>query len=118
MRQVTCHPIHISAVERAGLSGLAEGQKKISYVVQIDRKRGKSSAESLSVRPREAIEAHPSWRPMKIHRVSYAGGFLVLGGAQRVTNPRQTFDSAKRLKSGYRLSHRRYARQPNPGRPG
>ncbi|WP_024520671.1 cold-shock protein [Bradyrhizobium sp. Tv2a-2] len=40
--------VHISAVERAGLSGLAEGQK-ISYEVQVDRKRGKNSAENLRV---------------------------------------------------------------------
>ena len=40
--------VHISAVERAGLSGLAEGQK-ISYEVQVDRKRGKSTAENLRV---------------------------------------------------------------------
>ena len=40
--------VHISAVERAGLSGLAEGQK-ISYEVQVDKKRGKSSAENLRV---------------------------------------------------------------------
>jgi CspA family cold shock protein len=40
--------VHISAVERAGLSGLAEGQK-VSYEVQVDRKRGKSSAENLRV---------------------------------------------------------------------
>ena len=38
--------VHISAVERAGLSGLAEGQK-VSYEVQVDRRRGKSSAENL-----------------------------------------------------------------------
>jgi cold shock protein len=40
--------VHISAVERAGLSGLAEGQK-ISYEVKVDSKRGKSSAENLRV---------------------------------------------------------------------
>lgn len=40
--------VHISAVERAGLSGLAEGQK-VSYEIQVDRKRGKSSAENLRV---------------------------------------------------------------------
>ena len=40
--------VHISAVERAGLSGLAEGQK-ISYEVKVDTKRGKSSAENLRV---------------------------------------------------------------------
>lgn len=41
--------VHISAVERAGLSGLAEGQK-ISYEIKVDTKRGKSSAEDLKVR--------------------------------------------------------------------
>src|SRR5262249_33718768 len=40
--------VHISAVERAGLSGLAEGQK-ISYEVKVDPRRGKSSAENLRV---------------------------------------------------------------------
>jgi CspA family cold shock protein len=40
--------VHISAVERAGLSGLAEGQQ-VSYEVQTDRMRGKSSAENLSL---------------------------------------------------------------------
>jgi CspA family cold shock protein len=40
--------VHVSAVERAGLSGLAEGQK-ISFEVKVDLKRGKSSAENLRV---------------------------------------------------------------------
>ena len=38
--------VHISAVERAGLSNLAEGQK-LSYEVKMDPKRGKASAENL-----------------------------------------------------------------------
>ena len=38
--------VHISAVERAGMSSLSEGQK-VSYEVVADRKTGKSSAESL-----------------------------------------------------------------------
>ena len=38
--------VHISAVERAGLRGLAEGQK-ISYEVQADRRTGKESAVDL-----------------------------------------------------------------------
>lgn len=38
--------VHISAVERAGLSGLDEGQK-VSFEVKADPKRGKSSAENL-----------------------------------------------------------------------
>ena len=40
--------VHISAVERAGLLGLNEGQK-ISFEVKADPKRGKSSAENLRV---------------------------------------------------------------------
>jgi CspA family cold shock protein len=38
--------VHISAVERAGMSSLNEGQK-ISYDVVADRKSGKSSADNL-----------------------------------------------------------------------
>jgi cold shock protein len=41
--------VHISAVERAGLSNLTEGQK-LSYEIKVDPKRGKSSAENLQVR--------------------------------------------------------------------
>ncbi len=39
--------VHISAVERAGLSSISEGQK-VSYELQPG-KNGKSSAENLSV---------------------------------------------------------------------
>ena len=39
--------VHISAVERAGLNSLSEGQK-VSYELQPG-KNGKSSAENLSV---------------------------------------------------------------------
>ncbi|WP_307826535.1 cold-shock protein [Microvirga arvi] len=38
--------VHISAVERAGLRGLAEGQK-ITYEVEADRRSGKESAVNL-----------------------------------------------------------------------
>jgi CspA family cold shock protein len=38
--------VHISAVERAGMSGLNEGQK-ISFELRADRKTGKSSADNL-----------------------------------------------------------------------
>ena len=38
--------VHIGAVERAGLTGLAEGAK-ISYDVKVDPRKGKSSAENL-----------------------------------------------------------------------
>jgi cold shock protein len=38
--------VHISAVERAGMDTLKEGQK-ISFEVVADRKSGKSSAENL-----------------------------------------------------------------------
>ncbi len=38
--------VHISAVERAGLATLNEGQK-ISYEIEVDERRGKSSAVNL-----------------------------------------------------------------------
>ncbi len=37
---------HVSAVERSGMRGLAEGQK-ISYELETDRKSGKESAANL-----------------------------------------------------------------------
>ena len=40
--------VHISAVERAGLSGLREGQK-LSYELVEDRRTGKTSAGNLVV---------------------------------------------------------------------
>ena len=40
--------VHISAVERAGLSGLAEG-KKVAFEVKTDRMRGKVGADNLSL---------------------------------------------------------------------
>jgi len=39
--------VHISAVERAGMRDLAEGQK-ISYEIVQDARSGKSSADNLS----------------------------------------------------------------------
>ena len=38
--------VHISAVERAGMFGLNEGQK-VSYDLVADRRTGKSSADNL-----------------------------------------------------------------------
>jgi CspA family cold shock protein len=40
--------VHISAVERAGLQSLAEGQK-VHYELQHDPKKGKDSAANLQV---------------------------------------------------------------------
>jgi cold shock protein len=40
--------VHISAVERAGLRSLNEGQK-VSFEVEADRRSGKSSATQLQV---------------------------------------------------------------------
>jgi CspA family cold shock protein len=39
--------VHISAVQRAGMSGLDEGQK-INYEIVQDKRSGKSSADNLS----------------------------------------------------------------------
>jgi cold shock protein len=40
--------VHISAVERAGLRGLAEGQK-VGYELETDRRTGRQSAGNLKV---------------------------------------------------------------------
>ena len=40
--------VHICAVERAGLGGLAEGQK-VQFELKTDKMRGKVSAENLSL---------------------------------------------------------------------
>jgi CspA family cold shock protein len=40
--------VHATAVERAGMRGLAEGQK-ISYEVEADRRTGKESATNLQM---------------------------------------------------------------------
>jgi len=40
--------VHISAVERAGMGGLNDGQK-ISYDLEDDRKSGKKSAGNLKL---------------------------------------------------------------------
>jgi CspA family cold shock protein len=40
--------VHISAVERAGLAGLGEGQK-VNFETKTDKMRGKVSAENLSL---------------------------------------------------------------------
>lgn len=38
--------VHVSAVERAGLTGLVEGQK-VSFDIQADQRSGKSAAANL-----------------------------------------------------------------------
>jgi CspA family cold shock protein len=38
--------VHISAVERAGMGSLNEGQK-LSFEAKVDSQRGKTSAENL-----------------------------------------------------------------------
>jgi len=40
--------VHVSALERAGLRGLVEGQK-VSFEIQTDRRTGKTSASNLQV---------------------------------------------------------------------
>lgn len=40
--------VHISAVQRSGLTALDEGQK-INYEMVVDKRTGKSAADNLSV---------------------------------------------------------------------
>lgn len=40
--------VHISALERSGISSLSEGQK-VEYELQTDSRSGKQAAENLSI---------------------------------------------------------------------
>ena len=40
--------VHVTALERAGISGLAEGQK-VTFEIKKDNMRGKNSAENLAL---------------------------------------------------------------------
>lgn len=40
--------VHVTAVQRAGLNGLNDGQK-VSYELEVDRRTGRESAVSISV---------------------------------------------------------------------
>ena len=40
--------VHISALERSGISSLSEGQK-VQYELQTDSRSGKQAAENLSI---------------------------------------------------------------------
>lgn len=41
--------VHISAIQRSGLSGLNDGQK-VSYEIETDRRSGKSAAANIQVK--------------------------------------------------------------------
>ena len=40
--------VHVSAVERAGMRGLVEGQK-VTFDIEADRRSGKSAATNLQI---------------------------------------------------------------------
>lgn len=40
--------VHVTAVERSGLRGLAEGQK-VSFEIETDRRSGKPAAANLAI---------------------------------------------------------------------
>jgi cold shock protein len=63
--------VHVSAVERAGMRGLAEGQK-LQFDIEADRKSGKSAATNLQT----AWPALAGWKP-GVH----APGFCMLAQA-------------------------------------
>src|SRR3954454_25288485 len=62
--------VHISAVERSGMRGLADGQK-VSYDVEADRRSGKESAANL----RAAYATPP--RPTTLKSKPPRGGRLL-----------------------------------------
>src|SRR4051794_10111436 len=64
--------VHISAVERSGMRGLAEGQK-VSYDVEADRRSGKESATNL--KSAYCLVAERSWDQVRWAIEAYAWRF-------------------------------------------
>src|SRR6476659_6450092 len=88
--------VHISAVERAGLSSLNEGQK-VSFDIVADRRSGKSSADNLRVgyRPRTVLTTDvPAERRVRKPRERRFAGFLFWGTAARHTRCRRVVRGA------------------------
>src|SRR5882757_2631322 len=83
--------VHISAVERAGMGSLNEGQK-LSYEAKVDSMRGKTSAENLRAMCREidpgssrgctgvSGSTAPSANEIRARRLNPAGFLLREGG--------------------------------------
>jgi CspA family cold shock protein len=77
--------VHISAVERAGMSGLNEGQK-VSYELEDDRKSGKKAAGNLKSAEAKVFD---SWRGASVALCSASersGGLFLLGASLSARN--------------------------------
>src|ERR1700750_3452049 len=83
--------VHISAVERAGLGTLREGQK-ISYEIVADRRSGKSSADNLRAANCSDI---PAASRRKLHRhkekAALKAGPFSFGGASSSEDPSSSY---------------------------
>ena len=89
--------VHISAVERAGLRELREGQK-VAFEVVVDRKTGKSAAENSEDR------LMPTARPLRRSRVpvrapSLKGGAAAAIRCYQVCLPRRVMRIRRRSKA-------------------
>ena len=69
--------VHISAVERAGLSGLAEGQK-VQFEIKADKMRGKVSAENLSLAKDPHAVSRMHWNGVCARSIFGLSGFSML----------------------------------------
>ena len=70
--------VHISAVERAGLRDLNEGQK-VAYEIVADKRTGRSSAGNLTGR----LISHPIWRARSLEPRRQGRGFLFMVAASK-----------------------------------
>jgi cold shock protein len=62
--------VHISAVERAGLAELKEGQK-INFDIVADERTGEVFAENLSVPPNRQEDTHGNTASRFVYRPSH-----------------------------------------------
>ncbi|HEY9217851.1 MAG TPA: cold-shock protein, partial [Phenylobacterium sp.] len=64
--------VHVSAVERAGIGGLNEGDK-VTFDLEPDRRSGKMAAENLQVTEHGSPSARPAREP-RAGGGGYGGG--------------------------------------------
>jgi len=80
--------VHISAVERAGLSGLGEGQK-INFEIKTDKMRGKVSAENLALAWYRGAVSRMYWNGHPARSILGLSGFCRLRGRWAMSTRRR-----------------------------
>jgi cold shock protein len=88
--------VHISAVERAGLSGLAEGQK-VNFEIKTDRMRGKVSAENLSLAWAVSAISRMYWNGNSARSIPGLSGFCLFSELDKMASKKPVEPSSRSI---------------------